>query len=241
MHHLHGASRTLTVNDVTEVTTIDALPLGMYSVTASGTTTDGQGNPVTLVASRVQHVTVAEAGASVVLELVERAATLEVVDVMGVPLDGALIVPRPATETVKTDAVGRAAIDRLAVGTEVTIRSRTWDTTCHVVSDQPLQRVVIPAATAEVLLTWPTEPRPASAAFTPPGVAAARANGRFQGARISGLAGAGCDLPLSSMSVATVRVPRSGLLINLPPGAYTITLADGRQFSFTAPGRLEVK
>ncbi len=241
VHHIRGASRTLAVNDVNQATTIDALPLGMYSVTASGTTADGQGNPVTLVASRVQNVTVAEAGASVVLELVERAAILEVLDAVGSPLDGASIVPRPATETIKTDAAGRAAIDRLAVGTEVTIRSRTWDTTCHVVSDQPLQRVVIPAATAEVLLTWPVEPERASSVVLPPGATAARAKGPFAGARISGLLGAGCVIPLSSMSVATVRVPRPGLMINLPPGAYTITLADGREFAFTAPGRLEVK
>ncbi|GMV20312.1 MAG: hypothetical protein AMXMBFR57_02610 [Acidimicrobiia bacterium] len=241
VQHIRGPSRTIAVNDVTQATTIDALPLGIYSVSATGTTTDGQGNPITLVASRVQSVTVAEAGASVVLELVERAATLEVVDAMGVPLDGASIVPRPATETFKTDHAGQATINHLAVGTEVTIRSRTWDTTCHVVNDQPLQRVMIPSATAEVLLSWQTG-EPATSGPVPPGAAPRPpSQGPFQGARLSGIAGAGCAIPLSSMSVATVRVPRVGLMLNLPPGAYTITLADGREFSFTAPGRLEVK
>lgn len=239
--HARGTARTMGTSDVMEPLRIDALPPGAYSVSATASTTSEEGTPVTLVASSVQVVFIEDAEARrVTIELVERPATLEVVNAEGTPIESATLLSTPVLAPIKTDASGRASIDQLAVGTRVAIRSRTWDMTCHVVTGQAVQRVVVAAATEPVLLTWqdaagPTRP-PAQLGLSP-----GSRVGPFGGATIAGVPGATCPIPLSAFSLATVRLPRPGLLINLPPGAYTITLADGREFSFTAPGRLEVK
>jgi hypothetical protein len=204
---------------------------GRYLISATAQSQDAAGHPVTLVSARQQEVIVTTmTTADVSIDLVERDAIwLEVLYADGTPSEGAYVVPYPGSPSLRADDDGRVSLDTVPVGTRLSVRTRMFGITCHIVTPDPRQRVVVEPATAELFLTTP------DAAVTD----ARRVLG---GSTIAGVPGATCAVPFEGFSSAQVRLPdTTAIKLMVPPGVYTLTLRDGRTLVAQAPGRVDVR
>ncbi len=205
---------------------------GRYVISATAQSQDATGRPITLVSARQQEVEIAPfRPAYVLVELVERDAIhLEVRYADGSPSAGAYVVAHPGAPSLRTDEEGRVSLDTVAVGTQLSIRTRMWGITCHTVTSDLHQRVVVEAASAELLLAFAGD------------TSLAEARRMLGGSTLSGIPGAGCAVPFEGFSAADLRQP-DGVIIKLmvPPGTYSLTLRDGRTLVIAAPGRVDVR
>ncbi len=205
---------------------------GRYIVSATAQSVDAAGQPVTLVAAQQKEVVIAQRTTTdVSIDLIERDEMwLDVSHADGTALAGAYVVPYPGTPSLRTDDHGRVSLRSVPIGTRLPIRTQSWGITCHTVTTEVLQRVVVPDASETLILTSTKDNNAAS--------------GRriLGGATIAGLPGATCPVPYEALSVGETRGATSvDFKIQLPPGAYTLTLLDGRVLQVTAPGRLEIR
>ncbi len=218
---------------------VATLAPGTYVVRATAERRSAEGGVISLVSAQQVDVTVsAHQSTDVTIDLVSREGWIEVTDTAGRPIDGASVVTYPGAASQRTDERGRVSLGTLPVGARVPIRTRTWGMTCHVVTDDLLQRVTIADAAEEVVISIPHQP----AGARPTGAEARQLRQVTDGASVSGLAGATCPLPIEAFSIAEGRAAGAvELTLMLPDGWYTLTLRDGRTFQFRAPGRLEIK
>lgn len=205
---------------------------GRYIVSATAQSVDAGGQPVTLVAAQQKEVVIAQRTTTdVSIDLIERDEMwLDVMHTSGTAIGGAYVVPYPGTPSLRTDDNGRVSLMSVPVGTRLPIRTQAWGITCHTVTTDVLQRVVVPDASETLVLTSTKDNNPLS--------------GRrlLGGATIAGLPGATCAVPYEALSVGETRGTTSvDFKIQLPPGVYTLTLLDGRVLQVTAPGRTEIK
>lgn len=227
--------RAVRANQLRDVVVVDLLPPGEHLVSVSASITTEQMQVVQFTASKIHAVRI-ESGAAVDLtvELIEHNGVLEIVNLDGVPMDGASVMPLPRSQSLRADDDGRVSLASIPPGTPVAIRSRTWDMTCHVTSRALHQRVTVATATVDVTLSYRDN---ASLTLIQNGN-----YGPFTGATISGVPLSTCHIPLDAFSVGVKRLPNGGdYTIMLPQGTYTLHLTDGRSLNFTAPGRLEIK
>lgn len=216
---------------------VGMLAPGNYVVRATAEKRSADGGVVSLVSARESEMKVtANLPTDVSIDLVSREGWLEVLDPDGRPIEGAAVVSYPGATSLRTNEDGRVSLVTLPVGARVPIRTRTWGMTCHVVTEDLLQRATIADAAESVVLRIPQVPvgvRP---------MATTGARQEVAGATVIGLVGASCPLPFEAFSVAEARVPGAvELSLMLPAGSYTLTLRDGRTFSFRAPGLVEIK
>lgn len=205
---------------------------GRYMVSATAQSVDAAGHPVTLVAAQQKEVIIAQMTTTdVSIDLIERDEMwLDVVYADGTPGAGAYVVPSPGGGSLRTDDHGRVSLATEPVGARLPIRTRNFGITCHTVTSDVLQRVVVYDA-SETLTVTVTGSNTSVAGRAVLG-----------GATITGIPGATCAAPFEGFSIAETRQTDSiDLKFLLPPGAYTLTLRDGRSFVVAAPGRLEVK
>jgi hypothetical protein len=216
---------------------VGMLAPGNYIVRATAERRSEDGRVVSLVSAREAEVRVsANLPTDVSIDLVSREGWLEVFDTDGRPIEGASVVSYPGAASLRTDEAGRVSLSTLPVGARIPIRTRTWGMTCHVVTDDLQQRVTIADASELVVVRIPQGP----AGVRPMATTIARQE--VAGSTVTGLAGAACPLPFEAFSVAEARVPGAvELSLMLPPGAYTLTLRDGRTFNFRAPSVVEIK
>lgn len=205
---------------------------GRYIVSATAQSVDAGGQPVTLVAAQQKEVVIAQRTTTdVSIDLIERDEMwLDVMHTSGTAIGGAYVVPYPGTPSLRTDDNGRVSLMSVPVGTRLPIRTQAWGITCHTVTTDVLQRVVVPDASETLVLTSTKDSNPLS--------------GRrlLGGATIAGLPGATCAVPYEALSVGETRGTTSvDFKIQLPPGVYALTLLDGRVLQVTAPGRTEIK
>lgn len=211
--------------------TVRLITPGRYTVSATAQYVDADGRPVTLVSERQTSLTIASMTTSdLTVNLIRRDATwLEVRHADGTLGEGAYVVPLPGAPSLRAGEDGRVSLETVPVGTPLTIRTRAWGVTCHAVTLDPLQRIVVPDASEMLVLTWSRNGD----------VQMARA--ALGGAVLAGIPGATCAVPFEGLSVGESRVTgRVELRAQLPPGAYTLTLRDGRTLTMVAPGRYEI-
>jgi len=239
LHSLPQRPFVRTVSASSGPVDVATLAPGTYVVRATAERRTDAGGVITLVSARAVDVTVtAHQTIDVMVDLVSREGWLEVVDSAGRPLEGAAVVTYPGAASLRTDETGRVSLGTLPVGARVPIRTRTWGMTCHVVTDDLVQRVAIADATETVIVRIPHQP----AGAHPTGEQAGRLRQVAVGASVTGLAGATCPLPFEAFSVAEGRVLGAvELTLMLPDGWYTLTLRDGRTFPFQAPGVIQIK
>jgi hypothetical protein len=204
---------------------------GRYVVSATAQSVDSAGRPVTLIAAQQQEVDIRSSlTTDVWIDLIHRDEMwLDVFYADGMPSRGAYVVPHPGAASLRTDDQGRVSLATVPVGTRLPIRTRMFGITCHTVTSDLMQRVVVPDASETLIIT-------VTGSTTP-------AEGRaiLGGATIAGAPGATCPVPFEGFSVAESRGADSvDFKFQLPPGVYTVTLRDGRVLTVPAPGRLEI-
>jgi hypothetical protein len=232
-------SFTRVVANPSEPFELSLFATGTYMVSASAQGQDADGTPVALASSRFHEVTVSPTlSPDVTIDLVPRDGHLDVVHQTGAPIEGAAVRPFARATGLTTDANGRVSLSTVPVGTRLSIVTRTWGVTCHTVTDEPVQRAVVAESSATTIVAFPH----GEIGVRPPAESGASYRTMLNGATFLDVAGATCPVPFDALPVATGRVPGAvEFTIMLPPGLYTLMLRDGRVFSVSAPGRVEIR
>lgn len=205
---------------------------GRYMVSATMASVNAAGEPVTLVAAQQKEVVITEMTTSdVSIDLIERDEMwLDVVYADGTPAAGATVVPYPGGGSLRTDDRGRVSLATVPAGARLPVRTRNFGVTCHAVTNDVLQRVVVYDASETLLVTIAGQ------------TTSVAGRAVLGGATVTGVPGSSCAVPFEGFSIAETRHPdRIDFKFLLPPATYTLTLLDGRSLVVAAPGRVEVK
>lgn len=227
-----GGSRQRLVTSFTRPFLLESMPVGAYRFTIVA-----QSRTSVLVAAEVQSATVTSGGVSVVtMDLVRRAGDLVVVDASGRGSAGAHYYTNPSAVNSTADDDGRVGLAMLATGTFLTVRTIQWGVTCHRVTAEPAQRVVVPDADDALVIV--TSSVPMSGTTQRRGIASPL----LAGAWIEGVPGADCPIRYEHLPVTLSRVGgATEHTVLLPAGPYTVSFSDGRTLAVRAPGRLDLR
>ncbi len=230
---LGGGVREFPVRDFSRPIEIPRLAPGTYrfSVVAQTTTR-------ALVSAEVAVGTIRSAGdvVDLTINLIERKGTIRVINSLGVPVAGAHFYTRPPAVSSSADESGRIPLALLAAGTELTVRTIDWGMTCHLVTANAQQTIVVPDAVEELVIATP---------IVPPDALLRRrhivSSPLLAGASIAGIPGADCAVPLAHFPVTLANHNgHTEHTVLLPFGEYTLRMPTGRVIPVSAPGRVDV-
>ena len=232
LEHRDGTKVSRRITDLSKPAEVPGLRAGHYQLAVVA---QGMGGRLTARVTQEFEFTAEEPRQVVVVELIARAGSIEVVNADGAPLPGAHVYARPPSLSTITDDKGLLDLSVFPTGTDLTIRTSQWATTCHRVTALSAQRIVVPDATDELTLVVPPEPTPDARPLR------GRESAALSTIRISGLPGATCPVAWSDLPVMRAKDPSGrAYIVTLPRGTYTLTLLNGRQFTVQVPGRLEL-
>lgn len=230
---LGGGVREFPVRNFSRPMDIPRLAPGTYRFAVVAQTTTR-----VLVSADVAVGTIRHDGEVVDLpvNLIARKGAIRVINSLGAPAAGAHYYTRPPAVSSSADASGRIPLALLAAGTELTVRTIDWGMTCHVVTANTQQTIVVPDAVEELVIATP---------IVPPDALLRRrhvvSSPLLAGASIAGIPGADCAVPFTHFPVVLAnRDGRTEHTVLLPFGEYTLRLPTGRVIPASVPGRVDI-